>query len=726
MDEEPPNDELDELSEESSTHYPIRYVESMFDYTPRVDLPLDLFIDSDKGVIVGRSSSFHKKYKKIGLGLIGAIAETSDELGTAMTGLPVNLDLVSPHVLFVAGKRGSGKSYTLGIIFEELARAISRNEIEVAAVVIDTVDVFRQSVEPNLDQTDLLKKWNLESTGFPVAVYIPKRTFRALPEDVKEKANLHPLAISPRELSSSEWGYILEKGGELSTTMENLVGDVVDSLKRGYTLADGGRITPNNDYSIRNMIECIESNPTITDFYKLSTRTAMIQRLRSAQRLGVFHPGGTSAQELAVAGQVTIIDVAPLGSDAETVLAILTNMLCRQVLTYRMAWTDEGTSAREELPPTWLIIDEAHTLVPRSGDTPAKNAIVGYAKLGRRFGCSLVLCTQQPSAVSDDAISQADIIISHSLSHDGDIRALQQRAPAVMPELFRDKVFISSLPRGVALLFDQSTENKRGFIMQVRPRLSQHGGTDRLSGVLEAATLFATDHDESIQEDTLPLPEEDLEDDSEISDHESLPKVPKPPIHLSKSDWDALDEWIKEYIKVKFDQDYQEYTITEEPAPHLDSIISDSDVIILPDKSPEFSESVIDAERIKYAQFNKLHSSLLAKAMTRIVLYSPPAHDFLFYSNKLHREVIQVQKQGRHPIDLIHLIANAFNEHGFAIQDYVDYESFTFVFLTKNHIRAAFAVGVCDNVVTAPIVMMGPNSAEVSKSAVEIEHFLRS
>ena len=726
MDEEPPTDELDEITEESSSTFLKRYPESMFDYTPRVDLPLDLFVDPDRGVIVGRSASLHKKYKNIGLGLLGAIAETSDDLGNTLTGIPVNLDLVSPHVLFVAGKRGSGKSYTLGIIFEELASAITRNEIEVAAVVIDTVDVFRQSVEPNLDQTDLLKKWNLESKGFPVAVYIPKRTFRALPADVKEKANLHPLAISPRELSSSEWGYILEKGGELSTTMENLIGDVVDSLKRGYTLSDGERVSPNSDYSIRNMIECIESNPTITEFYKLSTRTAMIQRLRSAQRLGVFHPGGTSAQELAVAGQVTIIDVAPLGADAETVLAILTNMLCRQVLTYRMAWTDEGTSAREELPPTWLIIDEAHTLVPRSGETPAKNAIVGYAKLGRRFGCSLVLCTQQPSAVSDDAISQADIIISHSLSHDGDIRALQQRAPAVMPELFRDKVFISSLPRGVALMFDQSTENKRGFIMQVRPRLSQHGGTDRLSGVLEAATLFATDHDDSMQEEAQLLPDESLEEEDAIFEAERLPEVPKPPIQLSKGDWDALDEWIKEYIKAKFDQEYQEYTITEVPAPHLDAAISDDDMILLPDEPMEISESFIDADRIKYTIFNKLQSTLLAKAMTRIVLYSPPSHDFLFHSNKLHREVIQIQKKTSHPKNLIHLIGNAFKEQNFTIQDYVDYESFTFTFLTKNQTRAAFAVGVSEGVVSAPIVIVGPNSGEVAKTVVEIEHLLKS
>jgi hypothetical protein len=272
--------------------------------------------------------------------------------------------------------------------------------------------------------------------------------------------------------------------------MENLIGDMIDGLKRGYARSEGNEQPPNADFSIQDMIRCVESSSSIADLYKPSTRTALIQRLRRAQNLGIFHPGGTSAQDLAVAGQITIIDMAPLGSDAEAVLTILTNMLSRQILTYRMAWTDDGTSAREALPPTWLIVDEAQTLVPRSGTTPAKDAIVSYAKLGRRFGCSLVLCTQQPSAVSDEAISQADIVISHSLSHDADIRALQQRAPAAMPDAFKDKAFISGLPRGVALVFDQSTENRRGFIMQARPRMSQHGGTDKLSALLEAVRLL--------------------------------------------------------------------------------------------------------------------------------------------------------------------------------------------------------------------------------------------
>ncbi|MFW9945156.1 MAG: hypothetical protein ACFFB7_09175, partial [Candidatus Sifarchaeia archaeon] len=142
-------------------------------YHPEVEEPLELLVDAGMGIIVGRSESFHGKYPHTGLGMIGAVTESCDDILESLLGMPVYLDLVSPHVMLVAGKRGSGKSYTLGIIAEELARTMERREIEVAGVVIDTVDVFRQGVEPNLEQEDLLRKWGLEARGFPVAVYIP-------------------------------------------------------------------------------------------------------------------------------------------------------------------------------------------------------------------------------------------------------------------------------------------------------------------------------------------------------------------------------------------------------------------------------------------------------------------------------------------------------------------------------------------------------------------------
>lgn len=727
-----PEDEDPESPQDSDR--PIELLpKSLLPYHPRVGDPLDLHVDLSVGVVLGRSESFHRKYHSVGLGMVGGVTETSDDVLTSLMGMPVKLDLMSPHVMFVAGKRGSGKSYTLGIIAEEIALAMERREIEVAAVVVDTVDVFRQMVDANDEQADILRKWGYEAKGFPVNVYIPRRTYVGLPEEIKKKARLFPLSIGPRELSVSDWGYVLEKGGTLSTAMENLIAETLDAVRKGYTLESGEHMQLKRDFSITDLINCIESNPTIVEFYKPASRTAIIQRLRRADRLGVFIPGGTSAQDLAVAGQITVIDVAPLGSDAEAVLAILTNMLCRQVLTYRMAWTDEGTSAREELPPTWLIIDEAHTLVPRSGATPAKDAIVSYAKLGRRFGCSLVLCTQQPSAVSDEAISQADIIISHSLSHDDDIRALQHRAPAVMPDQFRDKAFISGLPRGVALVFDQTTENRRGFIMQVRPRLSQHGGTDRLSGLFEAVKLLMP---EEASEETAPAEEpkatepiEGSADEYEGSEEafaEELPEVPRPPLKLSKEDWLLLDEWMRDYVKTLFDHQKQGFSITDEPSPRLEEPVVAEEVMPFEVEVERIRTSDFDSSRVLVKAFGPVSKELLSKAITRKVLYSPASHGFLFTSEHDIRDTIVVNREDSDASDLISFAANAIDTAGAELEQMIHEDGFTLVCYRREGVRIVFSIASSQSLLSLPIVVVGVNRKSVISIADKIRAVLRA
>lgn len=699
--------------------------ESVLEFHPSIGIAANLHVDTAKGVILGRSESFHKKYRSTGIGLVGAVTEASDDPATSLLGMPVNMDLVSPHVMLVAGKRGSGKSYTLGLIAEELARAMARREIEVAVVIIDTVDVFRLMVEPNNEQVASLEKWGLTAQGFPAAVYIPRRAYTHIPGEVKAKSHLFPLAISPSELSVSDWGYVIERHGALSTAMENLIGDVVDGLRRGYTRSKGDQQPPNPDFSIQDMIRCVESSSSVADLYKPSTRTALIQRLRRAQNLGIFHPGGTSAQDLAVAGQITVIDMAPLGSDAEAVLAILTNMLSRQILTYRMAWTDDGTSAREELPPTWLIVDEAQTLVPRSGTTPAKDAIVSYAKLGRRFGCSLILCTQQPSAVSDEAISQADIVISHSLSHDADIRALQQRAPAAMPEAFKDKAFISGLPRGVALVFDQSTENRRGFIMQARPRMSQHGGTDRLSALLEATKLIPPDVSE-LEAGTMEAPEGLLDTEEDLLS--SLPDVPRPPLKLSKKDWDVLDDWIKSYAKGFFERQNREYAITEESSPmaeEVPALHAAGSLEEVPASSSARFVGVVEGKRIMARVFGELSPQLFEKAMLRKVLYSKPSHSFLFTSASPYREPVIVQRHDPVGNSTLQSVMSSLSAAGMTSESIVSEEGFTFILLKKDSVKASLSVALSGQTTCVPVVFVGSDKKQLDSLAQKLRETMR-
>ncbi len=693
-------------------------------YRPVVAAPPDLHLDLDLGVIVGRSESLHRQYGSTGLGLIGAVCESSDDVLTSLLGMPVRLDLISPHVMLVAGKRGSGKSYTLGIIAEELALAMERLEIEVAVIIIDTVDVFRQMVEPDAKNDELLSKWGLKSRGFPATVYIPQRVYDTIPEDIRQREHLAPLVISPAQLSASDWSYVLEREGRLSTAQSNMLRDVLEYLNKPHTKDD--HVTPvQPDFSIDDMIQCITQHPLIQEMYKPTTQMALIHRLKNAQKLGIFAPHGTSAHALAVAGRITIIDMAPLGSDAEIVLAILTNIIARQVLSYRMSWRRDGENTVEELPPTWLIVDEAHTLVPDADNTPAKTALIGYAKMGRKFGCSLVLCTQQPSAVANEAISQADIVISHALVHEGDIRALQQRAPKIMPDQFRDKAFISGLPAGVALLFDQSTENRRSFLIQARPRLSRHGGSDRLSVLFEASQMLELQP----VHDTVG-PSQDTEDEQLTSETMEQPVarpsdeyttdttgVPRPPINLSIEDWRTLDSWIREYVQATFDRLRQDFVLTSEAHPatrrepaHSD-IQSSSQSETTATDMPSNTQPLLtdfDCSTVVPKQFVHVTPTLLSKALSRLIMYSPRTHEFLFRTADIHKVVIGVTQQHNTASALLEQVVAQLGSAGLRVTEMVRDRDVPFLFLTgERHTQAVLSVGVSDETVCVVVVITG-------------------
>jgi hypothetical protein len=288
-----------------------------------------------------------------------------------------------------------------------------------------------------------------------------------------------------------------------------------------------------------------------------------------------------------------------------------------------------------------------------------------------------------------------------------------------MPDQFRDKVFISSLPRGVALLFDQTTENKRGFIMQVRPRLSKHGGTDRLSGLFEAVKLLIPE-DEHLVEDVEVYEEEIAEEapsepvESEQELEEELPEVPRPPLKLSEEDWKTLDGWMKEYVENLFEEKKQEFTITKEPAPRQ----AEPEPEVVHADTKELEHVIItslDPSEVRVRTFAGVSASLLAKATLRKVLYSRTSHEFLFTSEDDHRDQIVIERTDTEPEDFVNLVASGVVKTGLDLDRLIHEDGFTFVCFRKNGIRVAFAVGQSDNSLCAPVVAVGSNRKVVDR-----------
>ncbi|HLD57351.1 MAG TPA: hypothetical protein VJA47_03540, partial [archaeon] len=90
-----------------------------------------------ENIVVGRDEDDEAKYGETGTVFIGKhLVGEGDE---AHTTNPVLMDVVKPHIVLVVGKRGTGKSYSGGVIAEEITLLPKIVKENLATVIIDTM-----------------------------------------------------------------------------------------------------------------------------------------------------------------------------------------------------------------------------------------------------------------------------------------------------------------------------------------------------------------------------------------------------------------------------------------------------------------------------------------------------------------------------------------------------------------------------------------------------------
>lgn len=442
--------------------------------------------DNEGNVFIGRKQNVFQKYGNEAALFIGEVAE--EDCG----GKKLFLDSLNPHVVFVCGARGSGKSYIMGVIAEELAL---RNK-NVGTIVIDPVGVFWSMRFPNREERELqlLAKWNLMPQGLEnIKVFIPIGMKDKVPNNTFDAT----FSIPPALLTTDDW--CLTFGIDRFSPSGLLLEKAIARVKQGYRTKEGDNgkggkaVKPKKDFfSLGELIDCLRNDAELNSSdigYKPDSIRALVSRFDAARSWGVFDEKGTPLGELSRETQLSIIDTSFL---EDNVSALVIGILARRILAARKISTRQQSAQRYEkksedmdkllefgIPPTWLFIDEAHTLIPGGNiTTPASNALIEYVKQGRQPGCSIVFATQQPSAINSKVLSQLDVMIAHKLVFDDDIKAVYKRTPAIIPKRYRNSNFIKTLPIGVALAGDRREETSRAFILRTRPRMSQHEGRE--------------------------------------------------------------------------------------------------------------------------------------------------------------------------------------------------------------------------------------------------------
>src|SRR3989338_3702049 len=155
-------------------------------------------------IIIGRSQ---EDLKKLGTAATIFIGKHYVKMGqTTSLSNNVYMDVAKSHVVFVCGKRGSGKSYTLGVIAESMLDLPAEIRNNLSIIMFDTMGIYWTMKYPNKQDKDLLDEWNLEAKPLNVNIFTPIGYYKqykeqGIPTDF-------PFAIRTSELSAYEWSEV--------------------------------------------------------------------------------------------------------------------------------------------------------------------------------------------------------------------------------------------------------------------------------------------------------------------------------------------------------------------------------------------------------------------------------------------------------------------------------------------------------------------------------------
>ncbi len=415
-----------------------------------------------ENIVVGRDRDDLKKYGEKGTAFIGKHIVGKGE--DAHLTNPILMDVTRPHVLLVCGKRGTGKSYSAGIISEEIAALPEEIRNNLAVVMFDTMGIYWSMKNPNERDKELLKNWGLKPGSLPIQLFIPK----GYVDDYEQAGVTYDKTFNLvcSELAAEDW--VLTFGfsfvDEYGTTVER----VIKQIKKAKGDA----------YGIPDIISAIEADKRADQ----KVKDALINRFSAADGWGLFGAEGTKMEDLIKPGTVSVVDISHYMqiSTAWSVRSMLVGLLSRKIYHARsMARKAEELEVitgetRSTMPMVWIMIDEAHQFLPTQGQTAATEPLLNLVKQGREPGISLLFITQRPNKLHEDALAQSDIIIAHRLTAEADLTALR----GIMQTYMLDDIqeYINSLPRqkGTAIVLDDNSE--RIYTMQARPRKTWHAG----------------------------------------------------------------------------------------------------------------------------------------------------------------------------------------------------------------------------------------------------------
>jgi hypothetical protein len=342
--------------------------------------------------------------------------------------LKITIDLkktITKHIAVLA-KSGAGKSYTVGVLLEEI---IKKN---IPIVILDPHNEYGTLKYPNTQKQDIkrLKKFGLEPEGFldRIKEYSP---------DITVNPHCEPITLDINSLRPQDLVESLPQ--KLSPAQQGLLFNVLSSV--------------NNKINFDELIFNISNEES-------NAKWTLMTALEQLKQLKLYSSNPTPLQEIVKHKRASIISLK--GVDPyiqETFVAGLLKALFE-------------ARKKEEIPPFFLVLEECHNFCPEAamGKKKSSDIIRTLAGEGRKFGIGLCAISQRPAKVDKNVISQCTTQILLKITNPNDLKSVIASSEGVDSSSENE---IQKLNIGTGLITGVIDIPLKTII---RPRVSKHGG----------------------------------------------------------------------------------------------------------------------------------------------------------------------------------------------------------------------------------------------------------
>ncbi|MBU4300658.1 MAG: ATP-binding protein [Nanoarchaeota archaeon] len=331
-------------------------------------------------------------------------------------------DLISRHVAVLAAT-GSGKSYTVAVILEELL------EKNIPIVIIDPHGEHTSLgvANDNAEEIEKAQKFNILSKNYLVVEYSP---------DTNVNSGAQQISFSDKNLEASEILHLLP-----TKPSSSQIGVLYSAIKE---LKEMGK-----PYELKDIIKAVEDNQS-------ASKWAVINMLEVVRGTGLFSSKPTNIRELVKAGQASIINLRGITQEIQTVVAY---KIIEKLFEERKVG---------RVPPMFLVVEEAHNFCPEKEVRASSKIIRTVASEGRKFGFGLCVISQRPARVDKNVLSQCNTQIVLRMTNPNDLKAVSY-AEGLTSGIEKE---IKNLNPGTALILGREFP----IFVNIRIRRTKHGG----------------------------------------------------------------------------------------------------------------------------------------------------------------------------------------------------------------------------------------------------------